>query len=183
MCSGGLPEGPLPDLYARIAHRAKAAGARVVVDSHGPALAAALLEGVWLIKPSLRELQDLVGWELPDLDAQLAACREIVHTGQSGQVALSLGEQGALLVTGAGAWRARAPKTQSLSSVGAGDSFLAALVLALASGAAPPQALRRAVAAGAAAVQVHGTGLCRPEDVDRIAAKVEVHPLLAAVPG
>ena len=183
ICSGGLPEGPLPDLYARIGRRAKAAGARLVVDTHGAPLAAALHEGVWLAKPSLRELQDLVGWELPDQKARLAACTEIVHSGQAEQIALSLGDQGALLVTQSGAWRAYAPKVQTLSSVGAGDSFLAGLVMALASGASPPQALRRAVAAGAAAVLTHGTELCRPAEVDRISAEIEVRALLAATPG
>jgi 6-phosphofructokinase 2 len=183
VCSGGLPPRAGPDVYARIARLAKAAGAKVAVDTHGPALAAALLEGVWLIKPSLHELQDLVGWELPDQSAQLAACRQIVKAGQAEQVALSLGDEGALLVSGAGAWRAFAPKVRSVSSVGAGDSFMAGLVMALIAGATPPQALRRAIAAGAAAVLTRGTGLGTPAEIDRLAAQVEVQPLLAAVPG
>lgn len=57
VCSGSLPPGAPEDAYARLARHGKRAGAQLVVDSSGPALCAALKEGVYLVKPSLRELR------------------------------------------------------------------------------------------------------------------------------
>ena len=68
--SGSLPQGVAADGHAQIARVAKAIGARMVVDSSGAALTAALAQGVWLVKPSLRELRDLTGQDLPDEEAQ-----------------------------------------------------------------------------------------------------------------
>ena len=167
-------------MVARVAGAATAVGAKTVVDSSGKALAAALDVGVHLAKPSLRELEELVGHELLDEAAWLSACRGLVNSGRAEMVALSLGDQGALLVTRQGAWRAFAPKLVALSSVGAGDSFLAAMLVSLATGAAPPDALRQGVAAGGAALLAPGTELCRPSDVARLAEDVRVRPLLQA---
>lgn len=177
VCSGGLPDGVPAGFYAAIARAAKAVGTRVVVDTYGPALPATLAEGVHLVKPSLEELNALVGRSLDDEQDRLAACRALVAAGQAEMVALSLGAEGALLVTEDGAWRASAPKVSPLSTVGAGDSFLAALLIGLSSGAAPGQALRQAVAAGAAALLDPGTGLCRPAEMTRLAAAVAVREL------
>jgi 6-phosphofructokinase 2 len=177
VCSGGVPAGGPADLYARAARAAKAAGARVALDCYGPALELALDEGVDLFKPSLGELRVYLGLPLDGERDWIEACTRLIDAGKSGMVALSLGEQGALLVSREGAWRAAAPRVQAASSVGAGDSFLGALLAALCAGAAPPDALRQAVSAGAAALLAPGTSLCRPGDLDRLAREVEVRQL------
>jgi len=89
-------------------------------------------------------------------------------------IALSLGHLGALLVTRSLALRAQALPIKPVSAVGAGDSFLGALVFSLARGAALAEAFRLAVAAGAAALLNEGTELCRPGDVYRLAGQVKV---------
>jgi 6-phosphofructokinase 2 len=180
VCSGGVPGGGPPDLYARAARAAKAVGTRVALDCYGPALALALDEGVDLFKPSLGELGAYLGRPLPDESAWLSACGQLVAAGKAGTVALSLGDKGALLVTGQGAWRAGAPRVAVASSVGAGDSFLGALLVALSTGLEPADALRRAVAAGAAALLGEGTSLCRPDDLERLERQIEVHALAPA---
>ena len=73
--SGSLPSGLEPQRLHDLARLAKARDLRLVVDSSGPALAAALEAGVHLVKPNLRELSDLVGRSLPTMDDRLAACR------------------------------------------------------------------------------------------------------------
>ncbi|WP_082263613.1 1-phosphofructokinase family hexose kinase, partial [Burkholderia pseudomallei] len=75
--SGSLPPGMPDDCYARLARRASARGVRTVVDTSGPALAAALDAGVYLVKPSLGELRALTGLPLEDDGARLAAARAI----------------------------------------------------------------------------------------------------------
>lgn len=172
--SGSLPPGAPPGFYVDVVRCAKAKGHKPVVDTSGPALAAVLAEGVYLVKPNLRELAELTGRTLADEEAYLAAAREIVARGGAEVVALSLAEKGARLVTRKDAWRALAPPVKPVSTVGAGDSFVGALVLALTRGAALPEALRRAVAAGTAALLSEGTELCRAETVERLLPQVAV---------
>lgn len=177
VASGSLPPGVPPDFYAGLARALGAMGVPLVLDSSGPPLAAALAAGVHLCKPSLRELEEYCGQELRTVDAQKAACRAIVARGGARMVALSLGAQGALLVTAQAAWVSEALKVPARSTVGAGDSFVAGMVRALALGEPPEQAFALAMAASAAAVMSAGTALCSKEDVHRLLAQVRIHPV------
>ena len=150
--SGSLPRGLPVDTYARIAERESARGRHVVLDTSGDALAAALGHGLALIKPSLRELEHLVGDRPP---AEAAA--ELVRTGAAQRVAVTLGADGALIATAAGISQHPAIPVTARGSVGAGDSFLAAMTLALATGSDAHDALLWGLAAGAAAVSQTGT--------------------------
>lgn len=177
VASGSLPPGVPDDFYARLARLARACGAHMVLDSSGPALAAALAEGVYLVKPSLRELRELTGQPLADERQWLAAARGLIAAGQAKVVALSLGEQGALLVSATEALRASALAVPVASTIGAGDSFLAGLVWALDRHDDLAQALRWGMAAGAAALLGEGTALSQPHDVQRLFAQASVNPL------
>lgn len=181
--SGSLPPGAPSDGHARIARVARDIGARMVVDSSGPALAGALEAGVWLIKPSLRELSELSGEALTTPAMQGAAARRLIKRGQTRMVALSLGGAGAMLVTADQCLQADALSVPVSSSVGAGDSFLAALVWALDRQADLAEALANAMAAGAAAVMASGTGLCQPQDMERLRTRVRVRRISANVSG
>lgn len=172
--SGSLPPGVPVDGHAQVAQVARQLGARMVVDSSGPALTAALREGVWLFKPSLRELSELTGKRLDTRDAQRHAAQALIAQGQTRMVALSLGAQGAMLVTADQCLQADALQVPVAGSVGAGDSFLAGLVWALEREDELPQALATAVAAGAAAVMVPGTALCQSQDILRLREQVQV---------
>lgn len=101
-------------------------------------------------------------------------CRRVVETGQADVVALTLGNQGAVLVTAERSWRAAALPIEMVSAVGAGDSFLGAMVWSLAAGDALDKAFRYGVAAGSAALLTPGTELCRPDDVKRLYGEVVV---------
>jgi 6-phosphofructokinase 2 len=170
--SGSLPPGVPDDFYARLARLAKARGSRVVLDSSGPALAAALDEGVYLVKPSLRELHDLTGRALGTEAQWREAARQMIQKGQAQIVALSLGDEGALLVTADQALRARSLPVTVKSTIGAGDSFVAGLVWALSRGAGLEEMFRYSMAAGAAAVLSAGTALCQAADVQRLYSEV-----------
>jgi 6-phosphofructokinase 2 len=176
VASGSLPGGVPPAFLARIARTAKSLGARVALDTSGPALAAALDEGVFLVKPNLRELQQLTG-PLEGRAQQLAAARGLVEKGGAAMVALTLGHLGALLVTQSEALQAPALPIAPVSTVGAGDSFLGALVWSLDAGHTLEDAFRYAIAAGSAALLSTGTGLCRTADVHRLFREVRVERL------
>jgi 6-phosphofructokinase 2 len=174
VASGSLPDGVPDDFYAQVARIAKQRGAKVVLDTSGPGLAAAMAEGVDLIKPNLREMRELTGSEPSDAYEWEVAARELVQTGKANVVALTMAHLGAALVTPEGVLRAPPIPITPRSAVGAGDSFLAALVWRLACGASRTDAFRLAVAAGAAALLHPGTELCRPDDVARLADQVTI---------
>lgn len=177
VASGSLPPGVPQDGYAQLARRLAPSGARLVLDTSGPALAAGLAAGVFLFKPSLRELRELTGAGLPDMPARVAACRTLIARGQARMVALSLGAEGALLVTATQAWAAASVPVTVASTIGAGDSFLAGLVWRLAEGDAADDAFRWAMATAAAALLRPGTALCRPEEARSLLAQVRVAPV------
>jgi 6-phosphofructokinase 2 len=177
VASGSNPPGVPDDFFARVARHAKKLGAQCLIDTSGPALKAALTEGVSLIKPNLVELSDLVGGSLGSDDVRLGACRKLIEDGRADVVALTLGEDGALLVTADEAFRAEPMAIDVVSTVGAGDSFVGGLVAALAAGNSLPDAFRVAVAAASAAVMSPGTELCHEEDVKRILPQVKISEL------
>lgn len=172
LASGSLPRGVASGFYGRLAMRAREAGRRFAVDASGSALRAALSAGVWMAKPNLAELEELVGTALPTQDQRVAACQSIVARGRAEVVALTLGAEGALLVTAGGVWRAPAIDVTVVSAIGAGDSFMGAFVWAVANAEPLPEAFRWAVAAGAAALTAEGTQLCRAADTRRLKQKV-----------
>jgi 6-phosphofructokinase 2 len=172
--SGSLPPGAPDDFYARAARIAKMRGSKVVVDTSGKALTAVLKEGVYLVKPNLRELQEFANAPLTDQGAWLAAGRRVIAAGGAEVIALTLGARGALLVTQDTGYFARAPDIRPVSAVGAGDSFLGALVWRLAGGGTIADAFRYGVAAGSAAVLNAGTELCHATDVARLYEHIEL---------
>lgn len=173
VASGSLPPGAPVDSYAQLAGLARERGARLVLDTSGPALRAGLEGGVYLVKPSRGELEFCVGRKLEDEAAQFDAAEELVQSGKAEIVALSLGGDGALLVTREQRLKVKPPPAETRSAVGAGDSFVAAMTLALSQGASTGAAFARGVAAGTAAVLEPGHEAVNPKDVERLFKLVE----------
>jgi 6-phosphofructokinase 2 len=170
--SGGLAPGVPNDFYARLAKQAKAQGVRVVLDTNGPALTEALKVGVYLFKPSLRELQDLTGQPLLDQASQVAAAQHLIESGQAEIVAISLGADGALVVSATEHWRANALKVDVQTTIGAGDSFVAAMVWSFSQDGSLLRAFQYGIASGAAALLAPGTSLSQPQDIHRLRPEV-----------
>lgn len=175
--SGSLSPGVPVDFCAQLADVARHHGSRLVLDTSGAPLAAALAKGVYLVKPSLRELRDLARLPLATEAEWLAAARQLVISHQAEVVALSLGEDGAMLVTADRTLRAKGIAVKVASSIGAGDSFLGGLIWSLSRTADLEKAFRYAMAAGAAALLSAGTALCQPADVERFCKDVNITPV------
>jgi 6-phosphofructokinase 2 len=171
--SGSLPPGVPEDFYGRVALAAARIGARLVVDTSGAALRHAVAAGTYLLKPNVRELQDLTGEALEDEAQQERAARRLIEDGRVRVIVLSLGAGGALVISGEGrSGYVRSPIVPIRSKVGAGDSMVGGLVLGLTRGLPLMDAVRFGVAAGAAAVMTDGTELCRRYDVERLFARM-----------
>lgn len=166
--SGGLAPGMPDDFFARAARRGRKTGIRVVVDTSGDALRKAAREGVHLMKPNLRELDQLVETEMGDEASVHRAARQLVDEGNSEIVVVSFGSGGALYVSEEETGRIHAPLVPIKSKVGAGDSMVGGTVLALARGHSLHEAVCHGVAAGSATVMTPGTELCHRKDVERL---------------
>jgi 6-phosphofructokinase 2 len=164
------------DFYAQIAQKCKAQGRRLIVDTSGPALKAALDEGVFMCKPSIGELRGLTGQVLATLDEVREAGARLISQGRAELLAVSLGERGALLITPDRALYAPAINVPVASTVGAGDSFVAGMVHGLLQSEDVSQAFRWGVATATAALGHAGTGLSSASDVNALLGRVEVMP-------
>lgn len=169
IASGSLPPGAPADVWARLARRASGKS-RVVVDTSGEPLRLALDAGVYLVKPNQRELSELVGRDLSTDAAVAESARELVRSGKAAIVVVSMGAAGMIAASEAGCIRVEAPQVHALSTVGAGDSALAGIMVRLVAGADLSDVVRFGVAAGSAATLSEGTQLCHLPDVERLFA-------------
>jgi 6-phosphofructokinase 2 len=171
VASGSLSPGVPGDYYARCKAIALRRGMPFVLDTSGAPLKAALGPGLRLIKPSQGEFDTLVGRKLAPGELAEAA-QGFVTQGATELLAVTLGGDGALLATTEGVLQLPALDVPALGAVGAGDSFLAAMVLHLAEGATPRDAFAWGMAAGAAAVMRPGTAHPKRADVEALRARI-----------
>ena len=166
---GGLPPHIPLDLYGRLTRMAKEKGAIVVVDAESEPLRHALLELPDIIKPNEKELASYLGKE--DLTEE-----EIIYSAQSlvdkgiRKVLVSRGEKGSILVTAQSILKGKGIEVQVKSTVGAGDSMVAALVYAEREKLSDSETLAFAQATGTAAVATEGTKACTREMVEEYLA-------------
>lgn len=141
----------------------------VLVDTSGPALDAAIASGAALVKPSARELADLVGSNLRTEDDIIHAATATVERSNVDALLVSIGAGGAVLARkGMPVVRFRAPTVQVRSTIGAGDSLVAGVATGLAQGQPLEESVRLGIAAGTATVLTEGTDLCDPHVVKEL---------------
>jgi 1-phosphofructokinase len=178
--SGSLPPGTAADWYATLTRALHETPCRVAVDTSGEPLRAVLTgpadAGPDLVKPNAEELAEALGLDaVGDDPHQVARHARLLVDHGTGAALVTLGANGAVLVTREGAWLAAPPPTVPRSTVGAGDSALAGYLLADLDAASPPERLRLAVAYGSAAAGLPGTSVPTPDQVRPDA--VTVHAL------
>lgn len=165
--TGRLPDGiPMPDVQALL-RRLREKGARLVIDSRSFSLSDLVEAKPWLIKPNGEEISAYLGHAVEGLSDVCAAATDLHERGIA-NVMISMGEHGALLACDAGVFVATPPRTEALSTVGAGDSAIAGFLAATADEKEAPEALRQAVAYGTAACLTEGTQPPKREDVARL---------------
>ncbi len=168
VASGSLPAGVPAEFYGEITRYARNHGIRVILDTAGDPLSRAVGKGVYMLKPNLRELEVLAGQQLRGEEDIESVGQRLIAEGLAEVILLSMGAAGAALITGDDFKHLRAPVVPIRSKVGAGDSMVGGIALALASGRELLDAARFGVAAGSAAVMTPGTRLCRREDALRL---------------
>lgn len=158
--SGSLPPGADATLLTRLAAAARAAGARLILDTSGPALPEACAAGPDVVKPNGEELARATGIADP-----VAGARELIARGAR-EVLVSLGGEGLLSVTADRVLRARLPEPLPGNPTGAGDACVAALATADLDGLGERDRLIRAVAWSAGTVLSPVAGTVDPAHAD-----------------
>ena len=166
--SGSLNEGVSSDFYQKIAETAKASNIKVIVDTSGEALNKVLETGVYLIKPNIGELAKLIGVERLEMNEVAAAAQKLIEKGCAEIVVVSLGPQGAVLVTANQTEFVAAPNVVKKSTVGAGDSMVGAMTWALSQNKSLKEVVQWGVACGSAATMNEGTQLFNVADASRL---------------
>ena len=168
IASGSLPPGVPSNIYAQLARIAKNKNAKFVVDTSGEALKQAVEEGVYLLKPNLGELCSLAGKATLQTMEVKDVARAIIEKEKCEVMMVSMGADGAMLVTKDMAEIIIAPTVIRKSTVGAGDSMLAGIIFYLSKGRGIVEAAQYGVACGTAATLNAGTELCKKEDADKL---------------
>lgn len=172
---GSLPRGMEDTAYADLIARVRARGVKVAIDASGTPFTEGVKAGPDLIKPNRVELGELVGRDLPTLADVVQAARDLIASGIE-TVLVSLGRDGAVLVTAEDVLHASAEVAKPLSTVGAGDCTLAGYLLACDRGDDPATALTTAVAFGAAAVALPGSEVPNPDQVAAVDVRLDRAP-------
>jgi len=174
--AGSVPPGVPDDIYRQLIEEAKKHGVKTVLDSDDEWLKEGIKAKPNVIKPNVHETEELLGEKLRDEAAIIQALRTLVTQGIE-VVAISRGKDGLIVANGGKILKVIPPQVEIRSTVGAGDSAVAGLVLKLSQGDGIEEACRLAVAAGTAATLTPGTELCRRQDVERLLPQVKVENL------
>jgi 6-phosphofructokinase 2 len=166
--SGSLPPGIPVDIYAQLSKIAKSNNAKFIVDTSGEALKNAVEEGVYLLKPNLEELGILLDRkDLKPENIEVEA-RELMSKYQIEIIVVSLGANGAMLISKDEMHTVKPPKVDVKSTVGAGDSMVAGIVFGLSNNLSLEECLQYGIACGTATTMNSGSALCEKKGVEKL---------------
>ncbi|WP_340608731.1 1-phosphofructokinase [Xenorhabdus bharatensis] len=174
--SGSLPEGVSPESFTDWMKQLQQCCPCIIFDSSREAFSAGLKATPWLVKPNRYELEIWAGKPLPDLDSIIEAAHQLRHKGIA-HVVISLGEQGALWVNASGAWLAKPPYCDVISTVGAGDSMVGGLVYGLLMRESSEHTLRLATAVSALTVSQPDVGIRSRTELASMMSKIQLTPV------
>lgn len=171
--SGSVPKGLDGTAYQRMVKLVKDAGKPVILDTSGKLLEMGIEAKPTMIKPNLDEIRMLTGKECTDFQEIIDAAGVLCQRGIE-IVTVSLGREGAVVVSREGSYRAKVPKIHAVNTVGCGDSMTAGFALGLSEGLSIKETLRKASAVSAAAAMREETGFFVKEDMERLFPQIEI---------
>lgn len=174
--SGSLPKGVPEDTYRRWTERLRGLGVQVILDADGVCMAEGVKGMPHMVKPNETELARLLDRPMDTDDRILAGGKMLLNMGIS-NVVVSMGEQGALFLWQDGIYRAKGLSVPVRSTVGAGDSVVAAMAYGMEKGLPRQEQIALAMAMGAASVMQSGTQAPDGKTVFEMAKQVEIEKL------
>lgn len=173
VASGSLPRGIPSNFYAEMGKWANSANVPFILDTSGEALVQGIEGKPFLIKPNRDELEQYANKENLELPEIIEVAKSIIEKGVQ-HVLVTLGADGAILVTKEHVWQAQIPTIEVVNAVGSGDSTVAGMVYALKQGYELPECLKWACACGMANALEEATGSINRKNVDNLLGKIQV---------
>ena len=164
--SGSLPKGVDSSFYNEVLSVVPD-HVKIIVDAEKDNLKSALARGIYLIKPNHAELEEVAGVKLYTKKEIIHAANLLIEKGVK-NVLVSLGADGALLTNGKDVYYCKSVNVAVNSTVGAGDSMVAAASVQIEKGSSMEEVLRCAVAAGTASITTPGTNLFYKDKYEEI---------------
>lgn len=164
--SGNLPQQVEADTYARIIEEIKEDVKSVFLDTESDILETTLQQtSPEYVKPNRFEMERLMGKKLKS-DADFIEGLNYLSQWVKYPM-ISAGERGLYYIDSRDGetYRCVPPEAEVLSTVGAGDSFIAGFLLSISEEKPMSEAVKLGVACGTAAVSTPGNSLCYPKDV------------------
>ncbi len=174
--SGSVPRGVRKGIYKELTEQLKAMGKTVILDTSGELLKEGIKAAPHMIKPNQEELEMLLGKPIISMEQTIEAAKEL-HKGGIAKVVVSLGKDGALLVSDQGIFHGVPPKITAINTVGCGDSMVAGFAVAMQRGLSAQESLKYAVSVSAANAMSHRTGHFEKEEFDKIYPQVTLREL------
>lgn len=171
--SGSVPSGVEASIYGELIREAKKLGARVILDADGELFSEGVKQGPYIVKPNIHELETAVGYKIKDDLELIKAARSLMNYGVS-KVIVSLDKEGSLMACKEGVFKVKGLQVEVKSIVGAGDSMVGAIAVALERGCDIQEALKLAAAASTACVMTEGSQSGKREVIDRLLEQIEV---------
>ena len=169
--SGSLPKGVKPEFYAEVLSVIPK-NVKVIVDTEKANMLAAIgSREIFMAKPNLRELESFAGESVVDLKDMVRAAQKYIDLGVK-NVLVSLGADGAILTDGKESYFCKSASVAVNSTVGAGDSMVAAACVGLTQNVPMHELLKMSVAAGTASVTTSGTNLFYYDKYKEIYTKI-----------
>lgn len=166
--SGSMAPG-LPDYYLeQIHHHTMTHGARLIVDTSGPALTRLVgqpVHPVDVLRIDQKEAAEAARRPMASVEDSFAFAAELIDRGVARCVVTGRGREGSVMVTQDARYFCQGPDVTVRSKIGAGDAFVGALAFSLSRKNAMSEALQWGVAAATATVKTEGTALCELSDV------------------
>lgn len=171
--SGSSPRGIPVDIYRTLSDYATQAGAKVILDTSGELLKEALKSKLFIIKPNVEELEEVLGLTLDSEKKIIKECTKLINDGIE-YICLSMGAQGAMFIGTEFILKAKIPSVTVKSTVGAGDSLLGGLVSYLDKGHTIEESFKGGVAASVVAVTKEGTKAPSLSEINMMIDKIQV---------
>jgi 1-phosphofructokinase len=174
--SGSVPSGACKDIYGEIIKDIKNKGGKVILDADGELLLQGIKAGPYMVKPNIDELEKAFGVIIDNQDKVIKAAKRILGYGVK-YVVISLGSEGSMFVSNDKVARVNGIKVKVKSTVGAGDSMVAALAIAVQKDYSFEEAIKLACATSTANVMTEGTQTGRFEDIEKLKKEITINYL------
>jgi 1-phosphofructokinase len=172
--SGSVPNEVSTSIYGEIIKDVKNKGGKVILDAEGELLMDGIKAGPYMVKPNIDELEKAFGISINNEEKIIETAKKILEFGVK-YVVISLGSEGSIFISADTVAKVKGIKVQVKSTVGAGDSMVAALAVAVEKDYSLEEAIKLACATSTANVMTEGTQTGRLVDIDRIKNEITIN--------